>query len=245
MCAPVLATTPLGQPLRHRLPGAAAEDPAGQVECERRDRGSLFSPPFRIESLQMPTRARVMTIQRDRRRGRAACLACEYEKQTQSTVANTAILLQTLGPQVRHPSRGPAQGRGQEALHQGSQDPETRHPPAPPAQAPPHCPQAPPGREGQGRGQRVRPDPRQARCRAQGREGRPAQAPRLLHAQVNLRRWENEKVKNTRVFWFLASGVDGKRLKGKAGLFGPGLAITTSFFSHHECNRAFKMEMHP
>lgn len=63
----------------------------------------------------------------------------------------------SIGPQVRHPTRGPAQGRGQEALHQGSQDPETGHPPAPAAQAPPSRSQAPPGREGQGRGREYSP----------------------------------------------------------------------------------------
>ena len=54
------------------------------------------------------------------------------------------------GPQVRHSPRGDAQGRGQEAVHQGPQDPASRHSPAPPAQASSHRSQAETSRACQG-----------------------------------------------------------------------------------------------
>ena len=60
-----------------------------------------------------------------------------------------------LGPQVRYPTRGCPQDRGQDPLHQGSSHPAPRYPPASPAQAPPCRSQAPPGREGQGRGRKL------------------------------------------------------------------------------------------
>jgi len=55
-----------------------------------------------------------------------------------------ADTIRSAGPQVRHPSRSPAQSRRQEILYQGSPYPASRHSSASPTQAPSHGSQASP-----------------------------------------------------------------------------------------------------
>lgn len=61
----------------------------------------------------------------------------------------------TMKKQIRNPPRNPTQERRRQTLHQSPQDPTSRHPPTPTAQAPPHRTQATSGGSQQGRGERV------------------------------------------------------------------------------------------